>query len=115
MRARDAAGNTFTTPATVVTVVHPDTTAPTVALTSPANLATVQGNVTITATASDNVGVTLVEFLVGGTVVGSDATSPYSVVWNSSTAGSTATLTARARDAAGNTKTSASRTVFVRH
>jgi peptidoglycan/xylan/chitin deacetylase (PgdA/CDA1 family) len=115
MRARDAAGNTFTTPTRTVTVIHPDTTAPTVSLTAPANLSTVSGNVTISASASDNVGVTLVEFLVGGTVVGSDATAPYSVVWNSASAGATATITARARDAAGNVKTSSSRTVFVRH
>ncbi len=115
MRARDAAGNTFTTAARVVTVIHPDTTAPTVSLTAPTNLSTVTGNMTISASASDNVGVTLVEFLVGGTVVGSDATSPYSFVWNSASAGSTATITARARDAAGNTTTSSSRLVFVRH
>ncbi|MGB2709917.1 MAG: Ig-like domain-containing protein [Conexibacter sp.] len=116
MRARDAAGNTFTTAATVVTVFHPDTTAPTVSLTAPGSLSTVSGNVTISASASDNVGVTLVEFLVNGTVIGSDATSPYAFVWNSAaTAGSTATLTARAHDAAGNTKLSSSRTVFIRH
>ncbi|HYV14817.1 MAG TPA: Ig-like domain-containing protein [Conexibacter sp.] len=115
MRARDAAGNTVTTPARTVTVIHPDTTAPAVSLTSPANLATVKGNVTLTATASDNVAVTLVEFLVGGNVVGSDATSPYSFVWNSASAGSSATITARARDAAGNTKTSSSHLVFVTH
>jgi peptidoglycan/xylan/chitin deacetylase (PgdA/CDA1 family) len=115
MRARDAAGNTFTTPTRTVTVIHPDTTAPTVSLTAPANLATVRGNVTISASASDNVGVTLVEFLVGGTVVGSDTTAPYSVVWNSASAGLSATIAARAHDAAGNVKTSSSRTVFVAH
>jgi hypothetical protein len=116
MRAYDAAGNTFTTAATVVTVIHPDTTAPTVSLTAPSSLSTVQGNVTMTASASDNVGVTLVEFLVNGTVIGSDSSSPYSFVWNSAaTSGSSATLTARARDAAGNTTTSSSRLVFIRH
>jgi peptidoglycan/xylan/chitin deacetylase (PgdA/CDA1 family) len=96
-------------------VLGSDATAPTVSLTAPTSGASVRGNVTISASASDNVGVTLVDFLVNGVVVGSDATAPFAVVWGSATAGSSATLTARAHDAAGNVKTSAARTVTVLH
>ena len=69
-----------------VTVNNPDTTAPTVSLTAPANGATVSGTVTLTATASDNVGVAGVQFLVDGNPLGAeDTTSPYSVSWNTTT------------------------------
>ena len=110
-RARDAAGNITTSTARTVTVNNAtaDTTAPTVALTAPANGATVSGTVTLTATASDNVGVAGVQFLVNGGPLGAeDTSSPYSTSWNTTTAtNGTYTLTARARDAAGNITTSA--------
>ena len=74
--------------------------------------ATVSGTVTLTATAADNVGVAGVQFLVDSAALGAeDTTAPYSVSWNTTTAGPH-TLTAQARDAAGNT-TSASVTVTV--
>ena len=84
-------------------------------LTAPANGATVSGTVTLDATASDNVGVAGVQFLLDGTLLGAeDTTSPYSVSWNTTTAtNGTHTLTARARDAAGNTTTSTPVTVTV--
>lgn len=91
-----------------------DTIAPTVAITSPANNATVprKANVTITATASDNVGVTRVEFLVNGALQCTDTTAPYSCTWRTPAApNKTFTLQARAFDQAGN---SASATVTVR-
>jgi hypothetical protein len=92
----------------------PDTTPPTVSLTAPANGATVSGTVTLSANASDNVGVTSVEFLVNGSVVGTDTTSPYSVSWNSTTVlNGTHTVTARAHDAAGNSTTSSAATITV--
>jgi hypothetical protein len=85
----------------------PDTTAPTAAVTAPAAGQTVSGSVPLQANASDNVGVTRVEFLVNGTVVGSDTTAPYAVTWNSAgIANGAATVTARASDAAGHTGTS---------
>ncbi len=93
-----------------------DTTAPTVSLTAPNNNATVSGpGVTVTATASDAVGVAGVQFRLDGVNVGAeDTTAPYSVTWNSMTASNgTHVLTAIARDAAGNSTTSASRTVTV--
>ena len=63
----------------------------------------------LTATATDAVGVAGVQFLLDGVALGAeDTTSPYSVSWNTTTAANGPhTLTARARDAAGNTTTSA--------
>jgi hypothetical protein len=113
--ARDAAGNSTTSSTVTVTVNNPDTTAPTVALTGPANGATVSGTVSVTATASDNIGVVGVQFKQGTTNIGSEDTiSPYSASWNTTTvANGTYTLTAIARDAANNTTTSAAITVTV--
>jgi hypothetical protein len=117
-RARDAAGNTATPSPVTVTVSNgpADTTPPTVAITSPANGATVSGNITVSAGASDNVGVAGVQFFLdGATPVGAeDNTAPYSVSWNTVSANNGAyTLTAHARDAVGNRTTSASVTVTV--
>jgi hypothetical protein len=94
----------------------PDITAPTVSITAPANNATVSGSaVTVSANASDNVGVAGVQFKLNGVNLGAEDTSaPYSVTWNSTTvADGTHTLTAVARDAAGNQTTSASVSVMV--
>ena len=76
---------------------------------------TVSGTVTITATASDNVGVTGVQFLVDNNALGTqDTTSPYSTTFNTTTvANGTHTLTAQASDAAGNIATSAPITITV--
>ena len=84
-----------------------DTTAPLVTFTSPTNGATVFGTaVTLTAQASDNSGVTRVDFYQGQTLISSDTTSPYSTTWNSTTApNGTTTLSAKAYDAAGNVGT----------
>jgi hypothetical protein len=92
-----------------------DTTAPTVAITSPANGATVSGTIPVTASASDDVEVAGVQFFVDGVATGpEDTTSPYSVAWDTTTTTpGSHTLTAVARDAAGNTATSAPVTVTV--
>jgi glucose/arabinose dehydrogenase len=85
-----------------------DNIAPTVSITNPANGAIVarKSNVTITATASDNVGVTRVDFLVNGALQCSDTTAPYSCVWRVPAAmNKTYTLQARAFDLAGNSGT----------
>ncbi len=101
--------------AAVGTAGAPDTTPPSVTLTAPANGATVSGSsVTVAATASDNVGIAGVQFLLDGANLGAeDTTSPYSVTWNTTTAAGTHVLSARARDAAGNTQTSSTVTVTV--
>ena len=82
-----------------------DNIAPTVAITNPANGATVprKSDVTITATASDNVGVARVEFLVNGSLRCTDTVAPYSCVWRvPNPMNRTHTIQARAFDAAGN-------------
>jgi poly(hydroxyalkanoate) depolymerase family esterase len=91
-----------------------DGNAPTVSLTAPANGANLSGAVTISATASDDVGVDRVEFLLDGTLLGSDASTPYSISWNSATASTgNHTLQARAFDLVDNVGTSATVTVNV--
>ncbi len=85
-----------------------DNIPPTVSITNPANGAIVgrKANVTITATASDNVGVTRVEFLVNGALQCTDTTAPYSCVWRVPGAmNKTYQLQARAFDQAGNSAT----------
>ena len=60
-----------------------DVTAPTVAITSPADGASLQkkSTVTISADASDDVGVTKVEFYVNGQVVCADTTNSFACAW----------------------------------
>ncbi len=93
----------------------PDTTAPTVTLSSPASGAVVSGTVTITAAAADNVGVAGVRFFVDGAPIGAEVTAPpFATAWNSATLpDGPHSLTATARDAAGNSAISASVTVSV--
>lgn len=93
----------------------PDTSAPTVSVAAPASGASVSGTATVSANAGDNVGVVGVQFKVDGANLGSEDTSaPYSVSWNTTQAGNgNHSLTASARDAAGNAKTSAAIAVNV--
>jgi hypothetical protein len=94
----------------------PDATPPTVSLSAPANGAAVSGSsVTVSANASDNVAVVGVRFKLDGNNLGAeDITPAYSITWNTTTASNGShTLTAVARDAAGNTTTSVARTVTV--
>ena len=116
--ARDILGVSWTSDPVTVTVSNgppPDTTRPTVDITSPASGASVSGTIDVTANASDNVGVVGVQFQRDGVNLGAeDTTAPYSVSWDTTTSGDGShTLTARARDAAGNTTTSSGVTVTV--
>jgi hypothetical protein len=92
-----------------------DTMAPSVSIGVPSNGATVSGTITVSANASDNVGVAGVQFKLDGTNLGAETTVvPYSTSWNSNlVSNGSHTLTAVARDAAGNTATSAAVTVTV--
>jgi len=91
-----------------------DTTAPTTSITAPTAGATVSGTTAISANASDNLAVTNVEFYVDGALKGSDATSPYSFNWDTTTASNGShSLTTKAYDAAGNVGTSAAVSVTV--
>jgi Bacterial Ig domain len=92
-----------------------DSTPPTVSVTSPSAGSTVSGTVNVTASASDNVGVASVQIMLDGQQLGApDATTPYAVAWDTRTAtAGTHRLTAVAKDAAGNSTTSATVTVIV--
>ncbi|HEY7042458.1 MAG TPA: PQQ-dependent sugar dehydrogenase [Nocardioidaceae bacterium] len=116
--AFDAAGNT-SAPSTSASATTqsppPDITPPTVSLTAPAAGATVSATLSVTANAADNVGVVGVQFLLDGTNLGGeDTAAPYSTSWDTTTAtNGSHTLSAKARDAAGNTTTSATVSVTV--
>jgi endoglucanase len=116
-KAFDAAGNNTTSAAVTVTVNISgggDTTAPTVSLVAAPTTVTAPGSVTLTATATDNVGVTRVDFSEGTALLGSDTTAPYTQVVNVTAANNgTHSYTAKAFDAAGNSATSTAVTVTV--
>ncbi|GAA4138244.1 galactose oxidase-like domain-containing protein [Leifsonia shinshuensis] len=92
-----------------------DTTPPTVSMSGPADGSTVTGTVAVSATATDNVGVASVQFLLDGAPVGAVVTSsPYTIQWDStSVANGTHTLSATARDGADNQATAPPVTVTV--
>jgi predicted esterase len=90
--------------------VHPtDTQAPSVSITSPSSGSTVSGTINVSANASDNVGVAGVQFKLDGNNLGSEVTSPpFSVSWDTSAASNGShIITAIARDAVGNSSTTA--------
>jgi len=93
----------------------PDTTPPTISITSPSSGSTVSGTITVSATASDNVAVAGVQFKLDGANLGvEDTTSPYSISWNTTAVSNGShTLTATARDTSGNQTTSNSITITV--
>ena len=113
--AMDASGTAMTSPYTW-TFSTVDNVPPTVTMTAPADGSTVTGSaVTVSATASDNVGVGSVQFLLDGGPLGSAVTqAPYSISWDSSSvANGSHTLSAKATDTAGNTATATAVTVTV--
>src|SRR5207253_2134127 len=77
---------------------------PLVSISSPISGTTMSGTIAILADASDNVGVVGVQLVLDGNNLGAeDTSSPYSISWDSTTAtNGSHTLTAVARDAAGN-------------
>jgi hypothetical protein len=94
----------------------PDTTPPSVAITSPAGGTFVGGTVAIAAGATDNSGtVASVQFLVDGVALGGpDTAAPFTAAWTTGASGDgPRVLTATATDAAGNQATSAPVTVTV--
>jgi subtilisin family serine protease len=91
-----------------------DTTPPTTSITSPAGGATLSGTASLSASASDNVGVSRVEFYAGTSLLGTATASPYSLSWNTTAvANGTYALTTKAYDAANNVGTSATVSVTV--
>src|SRR5207253_75636 len=101
--------------AAVSVTVFNDLTAPTVAMTAPAAGATVGGTVTVSASATDNVGVVGVQFKLDGANLGAEMTAaPYAITWDTKAAANgTHTLTALARDAAAIPTSSAAVSVTV--
>lgn len=80
-----------------------DTTPPSIAITSPTGGSTVSGTISVQGTATDNVGVTSIQFSIDNTVVASAASSPFSFSWNTvNYTNGTHTLLVSASDAAGN-------------
>jgi hypothetical protein len=103
----------FVESGTSVVVPASDTIVPTVSVTAPTSGASVTGTISLTANAADNVAVASVQFKVDGSDVGTlDTVSPYSYSLNSATlTNGSHTVTAVARDAAGNMTTSAAITI----
>ena len=107
--AVDSSGNSNTT-TRIVTVNNPDLIPPTVNITFPKNGSKVPvtyGNVTIIATATDNVAVKQVQFFVNSKPLGIDTTPPYNAT--TSTLGKpkgSYVLTATATDTSNNNATS---------
>jgi len=106
-KAYDAANNVGTSSTVSFTISNAtsDTTPPTVAASESGS----SGTITMAATASDNVGVSKVEFYVDGALKATDTTSPYSATLDSTTLSNAShALVAKAYDAAGNVGTSSS-------
>ncbi|MHA1304891.1 MAG: Ig-like domain-containing protein [Candidatus Heimdallarchaeaceae archaeon] len=81
-----------------------DTTSPSVSITQPTDDSTVSGTITITAEADDNIGVAQVDFYIDGSLVGSDTSSPYEYVWDTTTVeDGTHVIKAVVIDTSGNT------------
>ena len=93
---------------------EPDTTPPTVSLLANPATVLVPGSTTLQATASDNIGVTKVEFWRGATLIATDTAAPFQTQVDFTAADlGTATFTAKAFDAQNNNTTSAAVNVLV--
>ncbi|PWU05242.1 MAG: alkaline serine protease [Terriglobia bacterium] len=115
VKAYDAAGNMgqASENVTVSNIVPPDTQPPSVAITNPADAAQVNGNVKITVSATDNVGVTQVSIYIDGILQYTSGSAPCTYNWNTKkAAGGQHLITAKAWDAAGNFGTATSVTVY---
>ena len=106
--ATDGAGNTVTATVSVnVTNAVVDSTAPTIAITSPTNGARVSGNVSVLVSAADNTAVVKVQLYVDGVLTSTSNSAPFTTKWNTGKAGrGTHTVLCKASDAAGNVGTS---------
>jgi hypothetical protein len=114
--AEDAAGNVGgASNEASATVVAPDTSPPSVSITAPAAGATVSGTTAVAVDAADDVGVAGVQLKLDGANLGAeDVTAPYSASWDThAVPNGSHTLTAVARDGAGNTTVSAAVVVTV--
>ncbi len=98
--ATDSRGQTASDTRTIAT----NDASPTVSFTAPAGGSMVNGDVVISAVASDDVGVTSVRFTVDGATAATDTSSPYSFTWDALAASEGAhTIEAIATDTSGQT------------
>lgn len=80
-----------------------DTNVPTVSITAPTNNAVISNSVSFTANASDDTGVSGVQFYVNNVEIADDTASAYATTWDTTIyANGVYSIRARARDAAGN-------------
>ncbi|MGC4047162.1 MAG: S8 family serine peptidase [Armatimonas sp.] len=104
--ATDTSGNTASAQVIVTVNNIVDIIAPTVAITSPAYGSKVGKSFTVTANASDNIGVVRVELWIDGTLDSTDTSAPYSFSVNTNArkwaANTSHALICRAYDAKGN-------------
>ncbi len=115
-RATDSQGLSATSATRTVTL-NDTNTAPTVNLTAPANTAkyVLPVDIAVSANATDlekNGGITQVDFLANGQLIGTATTKPYSIMWSNPAAGSY-TIAARATDNLGGQTVSVQRTVSI--
>jgi subtilisin family serine protease len=93
-----------------------DVVPPAVTLLTPIRGAEVSGAVGLSATASDDVEVSKVDFFAGGTFLGTDRSAPYAFTWNTAAlTNGTYGVRADATDTAGNVTQGSSTTVTVRN
>ena len=113
--ATDSAGNTATSAPVTITVSN-GPAPPVVALTAPANGATVSGTVSVSANATDNGGsIAQVQFQLDGSALGTPVTqSPYQISWDTTAVSNGShTLTAVATNNSGDSTTSTPVTITV--
>lgn len=92
----------------------PDTEPPSTSITAPANGATVSNTIMVTASATDNVAVSRVEFYLDGALKSTDTTTPYEWSWDTTTTpNGSHDLQSKAYDSANNVGSSAINTVTV--
>ena len=92
-----------------------DTTPPTIVIASPKPDATISGRIRLQANATDNVGVIGVRFLLDGVAIDNEVQlAPFRLYWDTKTViDGRHDLTAIARDAAGNTSTTAATSIVI--
>ena len=84
-------------------VLDPDTTAPTVVITYPANNSTLDSTITVNADVTDDSDISSVKFLIDGTEAYADSSAPYEYVWDVCVQGTdNHTVLVKAEDSAGN-------------
>jgi hypothetical protein len=114
IRSTDPAGNTVTSADMTFRTLLGDTVPPSVTLISPPDGATLNRIVAIEATASDNVGVADVSFIVDGNKVRSDNSLPFTFNWDStSVSNGIHVLWVEARDVDGNVSRSSTNSITI--